>query len=128
MCYLGGKTLPRGSQLLIRDMNTTIQLRVGSKWNGMIAIREKYLVQANAEKVDILIKYPEGRLLIPFAEINHYHTISEKKFRDNFSNEMHALVYYKVPRVGEIYGQKPKEDKPEKVINTIPEMTQTSLF
>jgi uncharacterized radical SAM superfamily Fe-S cluster-containing enzyme len=109
-------------------MNTTIQLRVGSKWNGMIAIREKYLVQANAEKADILIKYPEGRLLIPFAEINHYHTISEKKFRDNFSNEMHALVYYKVPRVGEIYGQKPKEDKPEEVINTIPENPQTTVF
>lgn len=113
-------------------MNTTIQLRVGSKWNGMIAIREKYLVQANAEKADIFIKYPEGKLLIPFSEVNHYHTISDKKFKDNFSNEMHALVYYKVPKVGEIYGQKTKEIKDEspkeEVINTIPEMAQTTLF
>ncbi len=113
-------------------MNTTIQLRVGSKWNGMIAIREKYLVQANAEKADIFIKYPEGKLLIPFSEVNHYHTISDKKFKDKFSNEMHALVYYKVPKVGEIYGQKSaeiKDEKPkEEVINTIPKNPQTTLF
>lgn len=128
MGHLGGNSPPRGSQRLIRDMNTTIQLRVGSKWNGMIAIREKYLVQANAEKADIYIKYPEGKLLIPFSEINHYHTISDKKFKDKFSNEMHALVYYKVPKVGEIYGEKVKQDKPEEVINTIPINPQTTLF
>lgn len=132
MGHLGGNSLPRGSQRHINDMNTRLQLRVGSKWNGMVAIREKYLIQANAEQSDIFIKYPEGKLLIPFSEVNHYHTISEKKFKDNFSNELHALVYYKVPRVGEIYGAKTKETKDEspkeEVINTIPEIKQTSLF
>lgn len=110
-------------------MTKVIKLKVGSKWNGMIAIREKYLDEANKTQADIFIKYPTGKLLIPFSEVNHFHTKTDKKFKDNFSTEMHALVYYKVPKVGEIYGQKPKEiKKEEEVIPTIPTVTQMQLF
>ena len=110
-----------------------IKLNVGSKWNGMLAIREKYLKQANDEGADILIRYPQGKLLIPNSEVNKYHTISEKKFRDNFSNELHALVYYKIPKNGDIYGTRPitdqeKAQEPVKLINTIPKLKQGKLF
>ncbi len=110
-------------------MAKIIKLRVGSKWNSMIAIREKYLEEALKTGSDIFINYPEGKLLIPFSEVNHFHTKTDKKFKDNFSNELHALVYYKIPKTGDIYGKKPIEiKKEEEVIPTIPTVTQGQLF
>jgi len=105
-----------------------IKLRVGTKWNGMIAIRGKYVDQAKVEGCDIWVRFPEGKMLIPNKELAYFHTRTEKKFKDNFSNELHDLVYYKVPKEGEIYCPRAVKKEVEEVTNTEPIIKQTALF
>jgi len=71
-----------------------ISTDVKTIWNGMVAIRDKYVKKALKEKRDLEIKHQRERMIIPYGEIKErIHSVS-KPVPDKFSDKMHKLIYF----------------------------------
>lgn len=85
-------------------MATNIKVKVNKSWNGMVAIRDKYVDEAIRLKVGLEVTYgTTGKMSIPADKVSTYHTRTGKVYKDKFSNASHGLVYYKVPKTGTEY-------------------------
>jgi hypothetical protein len=71
-----------------------INLDVKTTWNGQVAIRDKYVIQAKNEKKDICITCGGRRMTIGYKDIDKKTTGMSKPMEDRFSNHTHRLVYF----------------------------------
>lgn len=74
-----------------------IKVNVSKPWNGMLAIRDKYVGQAKFLKVGLHLTFKGGSMKIKFEDLGNYHSWTKPIYKDRFSPEYHALVYYKMP-------------------------------
>jgi len=78
-----------------------IKIKVNTIWQGQVAIRDKYLKQAQERQEDILIIHGQEQMLIPHLTAHKYNAISQKPVKDKFRYgdiyvaEEHYLLYYK---------------------------------
>lgn len=72
-----------------------IEIKVKKSWQGMVAIRDKYLNQAKQEHKSILIQCEGGEMIIAYEDLDKYVMMSDKPVIDYFTNTGHYLVYYK---------------------------------
>ena len=71
-----------------------IKVKVNTIFQGQVAIRDKYLKQAEATGQDILITHDKDQMLIRFTEVHKYKARSLHPVKDRYSKEKHLLVYY----------------------------------
>ncbi|MFW6173503.1 MAG: hypothetical protein ACOC5T_07155 [Elusimicrobiota bacterium] len=71
-----------------------ITTRVKTIWNGMVAIRDKYVKEALKKKEDLEIIHENENMIIEWNQIEkRIHSIS-KPIPDKFSNAIHKLIYF----------------------------------
>jgi hypothetical protein len=72
-----------------------IQVKVKSQYKGLVAIRDKYLLEAEASGQGLIIEHNDQQMVIPFNEIHtRVKGVSEKPVFNKFSRERHSLIYY----------------------------------
>ena len=71
-----------------------IKVKVNTIWQGQVAIRDKYLKQAQEKMEDILIIHGQEQMVIRWVQAHNYKAISEKPVKDKYSKEKHYLLYY----------------------------------
>lgn len=73
-----------------------IEVKVQKPWRGMVAFHEKYVQQAVADKLPLIISYQKERMSIPWDLVEdrllHF---SKDKFPDRFSKELYRLAYFR---------------------------------
>ncbi len=70
-------------------------LQVKKPWQGKVAIRDKYVIEAQETGQDITIKCQGRQMHIPNEEIDPRITGRTKNpVADRFSKERHHLVYF----------------------------------
>jgi hypothetical protein len=72
-----------------------VKVKVRTIWKGLVAIRDKYIKQAYEEKVGIQISHGKESIFIPYEEIESKIVTESDKISDNYSNEMHKLIYFR---------------------------------
>lgn len=84
------------SQIRIKVMRVirVIKVKVKTIWHGQVAIRDKYLKQAEERMEDILIIHGQEQMLINHRVAHKYRAVSAKPVRDRFSPVRHYLIYY----------------------------------
>lgn len=73
-----------------------VKIKVKSTWQGKIAIRSKYLLEAEKNGEGIIIEHNGQQMVIPANEIrSRVAGVSEKPVGDRFgSKEKHYLIYF----------------------------------
>jgi hypothetical protein len=72
-----------------------ILIKLKSKWNGMVAIREKYLNEAIKTKQGISMSLNGEIMDIKYNNlISSITARSKKPVLDKYSNETHYLIYF----------------------------------
>ena len=72
-----------------------ITVKIKSVWHGKVAIRDKYVVQAQKNKEDISLVKGNDRMIIPLDKIDEAIVgKSEFPFQDKYSKESHYLIYF----------------------------------
>jgi len=72
-----------------------ITVKIKSVWHGKVAIRDKYVVQAQKNKEDIFLVKGNDRMIIPLDKIDEAIVgKSEFPFQDKYSKESHYLIYF----------------------------------
>ncbi len=72
-----------------------VEVRVNKPWHGMIAIRDKYYMEALKESRGLVIKCEGNSMLIPSNNVKGMvKSISKQYFKDRYSNERHRLIYF----------------------------------
>lgn len=77
-----------------------IKISINKKFNGLYPIRDKYTKQAEKESdcIEITVKDTKEKIVIPKEHLNDWIAFTKGGFKDNFSNEVHSLVYYKIKK------------------------------
>lgn len=96
-----------------------IKISVSKPWNGMVAVREKYVTQALNEGKGLNISFAGKYMLVAPELVTQWHTKTGKVYKDNFSKEMHALVYYKVPVDGHEYMKTSNQTEPVTAVESV---------
>jgi len=73
-----------------------LKIKVNSTWQGKVALRDKYIRRAEAEREDFLIECGGEKMFIPNKEIKKSIAgISNREFVDKFGGDPHRLYYFK---------------------------------
>lgn len=74
---------------------SVLKLKVKKPWNGLVAIRDKYVVEAENEGHHLEIVCEGKTMTIENAWLGRkIHSRSKESFFDRFSGESHYLVYF----------------------------------
>jgi len=78
-----------------------VAIRVKSLWVGRVGIRDRYLMQALAEKKGLRIKVKEEEMIVSYEELQTSLVGKSKTaFKDKYSNTSHYLYYYHWKPIG----------------------------
>ena len=79
----------------------SIDIKVKTLWNGQVALRDKQVVDAQTDMMNINVFHKGQVMQIPFLELDRLRvSVSEHRYRDKYSKEGHFLYYYKwVPTI-----------------------------
>ena len=76
-------------------MNKPIKIKVNKPWVGRVAVRDRYVNQANLENRGLEIHCGNNTMTIPAEKVNDLIVAKSKvDFFDKFSNQRHFLFYY----------------------------------
>jgi len=72
-----------------------ITIIVKTEYQGMIAIRDKYIKEAINAGEDLVIHHDGESMRIPCAKINdRIFTTSDKPFTNRYERDSHYLIYF----------------------------------
>lgn len=76
-------------------MSTIHKIQVKKPWNGMVAVRDKQVFQAQGAHADMLILCKGKQMLIKYEDIQKsIRSRSKQPFYDKFSEDHHYLFYF----------------------------------
>jgi len=73
-----------------------VSVKVRSQWQGMVAIRKKYLDTVLETEEDLDIEHDGKHMIMTYAEADTRKVIMDKPVyvNDKYSGEIHELVYF----------------------------------
>jgi len=72
-----------------------IEIKVKTIWQGQVGIRDKYVQEALKQKNGLIIRKENEIMIIPAEELEaKIKGVSEKPFKDRFSEKQHFLFYF----------------------------------
>ena len=73
-----------------------ITVKVKTSWQSKVAIRDRYIEEAERNKEGITILHNDSRMIIPYDELQgRIVARSDQPVIDKFSGQSHYLVYLK---------------------------------
>jgi hypothetical protein len=86
---------------------------VKSKWNGLVAFRDKYITEAQEKKENLQILCEGETMTIPYDQVESK-IKSQRPVKDKFSEKMQNLVYIWFEKDKVVLTAKEKREKKKK--------------
>lgn len=68
--------------------------KVKSLFMGKVAVHQKYIKKAVEKEEDLLVKYKESSMIIPWQKIDKKGKMGKEVYLDKFENEYYNLIYF----------------------------------
>jgi len=78
-----------------KPRKTGIEVKVRTLWQGMVAVRDKYITYCFNAKRDLIIKHKRDTMIIPHQDLYSRAEKFHVRVFDVYKSQSHNLYYYK---------------------------------